>query len=80
LEVASKMQAAADDDEGHKQLRKDWEDKSKAAKDALAVLLIRRKELADAKQNYEQRQASRPGRTPKEQSDVVDALLKKLNP
>ena len=80
LDVACKQQQGAVDDEGQKQLRKDWADKSKAVKDALAVLLIRRRELADAEQKAEQRQASRPRRTPKEQTEVVDTLLKKLNP
>lgn len=57
-----------------------WLTTSKAAKNALAVLLTRRREFYEAQQQYEQRQASRPGRTPKEKADAVDAVLKKLNP
>lgn len=57
-----------------------WLTTSEAAKNALAVLLTRRREFYEAQQQYEQRQASRPGRTPKEKADAVDAVLKKLNP
>ena len=57
-----------------------WVTTSEAAKDALAVLLTRRREFSEAQQQYEQRQASRPGRTPNEKADVVDAVLTKLNP
>lgn len=78
LSLSSKKTGPEDD--GHKQLRDDWLNKAKAAKDALAVVLTRRKEWAEARHQHEQRQASRPGRTPKEKADVVDAVLKKLNP
>jgi hypothetical protein len=57
-----------------------WATTSEAAKNALAVLLTRRREFSEAQQQYQQRQASRPGRTPNETADAVDAVLKKLNP
>lgn len=66
-------------DDGETALANDWRDASDRAKDALAVLLTRRQELALARNAYEQRQALRPARKPAEQARMVASVLTAFN-
>lgn len=66
-------------DDGETALANDWRDASDRAKDALAVLLTRRQELALARNAYEQRQALRPARKPAEQAAMVASVLNAFN-
>ena len=65
---------------GESQLIGDWTTASTRAKDALAVLLKARQQLAVTRSAYEQRQALRPARTPQEMADMVASVLRAFNP
>ncbi len=65
---------------GESQLIGDWTTASTRAKDALAVLLKAKQQLAVTRSAYEQRQALRPARTPQEQADMVASVLRAFNP
>jgi hypothetical protein len=67
-------------DDGETALANDWRDASDRAKDALAVLLTRRQELALARNAYQQLQAVRPARKPAEQAAMVVSVLNAFNP
>jgi hypothetical protein len=66
-------------DNGETALAGAWNIASTQAKNALAVLLSRRQELALARNAYEQRQALRPARKPAEQERMVASVLTALN-
>jgi|GEM_PF-2866143 len=66
-------------DNGETALAGAWNTASIQAKNALAVLLTRRQELALARNAYEQRQALRPARKPAEQARMVASVLTALN-
>jgi hypothetical protein len=66
-------------DDGEKVLAETWGNASKAAKNALAVLLTRRQELALARNAYQQLQAVRPALKPAEQARMVASVLTALN-
>lgn len=66
-------------DNGETELADAWSTASNLAKNALAVLLTRRQELALARNAYEQRQALRPARKPAEQARMVASVLTALN-
>jgi len=66
-------------DNGETALAGAWNTASTEAKNALAVLLTRRQELAVARSAYEQRQALRPARKPAEQERMVASVLRALN-
>jgi hypothetical protein len=67
-------------DDGETALIIAWKTASDQAKDALAVLLTRRQELAVARNAHEQRQALRPARKPSEQAAMVARVLTAFNP
>jgi hypothetical protein len=67
-------------DDGETALIIAWTTASDQAKDALAVLLTRRQELAVARNAHEQRQALRPARKPSEQAAMVARVLTAFNP
>jgi hypothetical protein len=66
-------------DNGETALAGAWNIASTQAKNALAVLLSRRQELALARNAYEQRQALRPARKPAEQARMVASVLTAFN-
>jgi hypothetical protein len=71
---------AGQPDDGETALITAWAAASDQAKDALAVLLTRRQELAVARNAHEQRQALRPARKPSEQAAMVASVLTAFNP
>lgn len=71
---------AGQPDDGETALINAWTTASNQAKDALAVLLTRRQELAVARNAHEQRQALRPARKPEEQAAMVAGVLTAFNP
>jgi hypothetical protein len=70
---------AGQPDDGETALITAWTTASDQAKDALAVLLTRRQELAVARNAHEQRQALRPARKPSEQAAMVARVLTAIN-
>jgi len=70
---------AGQPDDGETALINAWTTASDQAKDALAVLLTRRQELAVARNAHEQRQAIRPARKPSEQAGMVARILTAIN-
>ena len=72
--------ASGQPDDSETALKTDWTTASTLAKNALAVLLTRRQELAVARNAYEQLQALRPARKPEEQAAMVASVLTAFNP
>ncbi|MFM7551067.1 MAG: hypothetical protein ACKO8I_19825 [Cyanobacteriota bacterium] len=74
------LTASGQPDDSETALITDWTTASTQAKNALAVLLTRRQELAVARNAHEQLQALRPARKPSEQAAMVASVLAAFNP